>query len=158
MPAERSFAPLGKLPALVLLALGLPPLLVGAFRAIQVLRSIAPLEVAEGTVVANEPRSRPDPEGSRTFVRSYYPVVTFTTHNGQAQGFIDATGTSPAQYSVGDTIRVLYDPHDPSQAFVGSWRNTWQEPATYLALGLLPLLILAIWAAWTFTLARERQS
>jgi hypothetical protein len=113
-PHKRTFATLGTLPALVLILLALPPLVFGVIRALQVQRGIAGLEVAEGTIVRNGLRMSPDPEGSRTRDRYYYPVVSFTTPSGASHQFTDTTGASPAQYAVGDTVDVLFDPGGPT--------------------------------------------
>ena len=157
MPDERSFAPLGTLPVIVLLLLGLPPLVFGGIRALHVHRVIDGLELAEGTILANEIRTSPDPEGADSAIKSYFPVVSFTAPDGASHQFVDATGTSQEHYAPGDTVEVLYDPRAPTRALLKSWNNTWQEPVRYLALGSLPLLILVVWAAWTGIVAPRRR-
>jgi hypothetical protein len=154
MATERRLAPLGVLPAVVLLILGVPFLCLGLHQAWDAQERLAQYEVAEGTVTGNEVWRTNDPEGSAILRASYHPIVRFTTQNGETLEFTDAAGTQSPSYEVGDPVNVLYDPYDPGQARVRSWNLIWQTPVTNVALGLFPILVLVLWGAWSHVSAK----
>lgn len=60
---------------------------------------------------------------------AYFPIVAFTTANGEQQTFRSRSGRNPAAYRVGDRVDVLYPAGDPAGArtagffslFIGSF-------------------------------------
>jgi hypothetical protein len=72
----------------------------------------------------------------------YFPVVEFsTTGNGKVcfRSVIGSIG-SPG-YDTGTTVDVLYDPRNPSNARIGSFKQLWQGPLTTGGLGLILFLL-----------------
>jgi hypothetical protein len=67
----------------------------------------------------------------------YYPLVQFKTASGQALSFQSAVGSSPAGYSVGQQVKVLYDSRNPQQAEIDSMVSQWFVPGCMLAMGLM---------------------
>lgn len=55
----------------------------------------------------------------------YYPIVTFTTLQGQTVTFRSRTGSNPPAYEVGERIGVVYDPANPQGARHTGWFSLW---------------------------------
>ena len=81
--------------------------------------------VVESLHASGSPRSAP------------YPVVRFTTTDGTT---VSATSSSTrAGYRIGQTVRINYDPNDPSTVEISSWSSHWVGPA---GLGFFAVLFL----------------
>jgi len=158
MQLQLSVAPPGRLPATVLLILGLPLTILGSIQLFDTCRYLAQLQVADGIVTANDLETLPDPEGSHTLEHYYHPVIAFATRDGQALQFTDRIANSPRPFVAGTPVEVYYDPVQPDRASVRSWDRTWKQPLTYLGLGLLPLLTLTLWAIYTRARSAQSQS
>lgn len=96
---------------------------------------------AEGTVVrldwrVDMRRVRPS--------SGYQAVVRFRKADGGTHEFVDDSGSDPPRYSIGEKVRVLYDPADPRNAKIDSFRSLWLAPVLALFAGVL---ILGIFAA-----------
>lgn len=65
-----------------------------------------------------------------------YPVVRFTTADGQVVQFQAAQNSNPPHHRVGGSIRVLYDPANPQQVKFDTWRNRWGEGFLLISSGL----------------------
>jgi len=75
---------------------------------------------------------------------TYFPVVEFSitiAEKKRFQGSIGSTG-SPA-YETGDVVDVLYDPLDPRNAMIGTFKQLWAGPLTTGGIGLV-LSVLSI--------------
>lgn len=98
---------------------------------------------ASGTVVelqlVESKRSR-----NRNNSYVYYPVVTFTTAEGQTVTFRSRAGTNPPAYDKGETVEVLYLSDNPQNAQIKHWVSQWLLPTIILALGLINVLFGAI--------------
>jgi len=95
---------------------------------------------AEGTVV------RLDWRVDMRRVRSssgYQAVVQFRKADGGVMEFVDDGGYDPPRYSIGEKVRVLYDPADARDAKIDSFRSLWLAPVLALLAGGLILWILA---------------
>ncbi|MGH2710858.1 MAG: DUF3592 domain-containing protein [Actinomycetota bacterium] len=73
----------------------------------------------------------------------YKPVVQFTTADGQTAGFTGNVGSNPPRYSVGQTVKVLYSPTNPSDARIPGFFGMWFVPvflgifgAAFLGVGI----------------------
>lgn len=96
---------------------------------------------AQGTVVGNDYRAFA--EGGAAYV----PLVEFQAADGQVVRFTDSVGTIPPEFEQGEHVTVLYNPQDPENARLSTWKRIWFAPTLITSIGLIPLLVgLAI--AW----------
>jgi len=72
---------------------------------------------------------------------AFRPIVTFNTRAGRSVTFESNTGTNPPQFSIGDTVGVLYDPTRIEDARIKSAVSSW---SLYLIFGLLGGIFLLI--------------
>ena len=112
------------------LLVGLALLLVGGFwihhqQLDAFLGLIAKSESAEGRVVENRPVRVYPGSGSRTLpYTAYQAVVRFTDHNGETITFTDKLAFSRASFSVGQEVRIFYDPRNAQHAMIDrGWKN-----------------------------------
>ena len=86
---------------------------------------IANSESAVGQVVENRPVRVYPSSGSRTLpYTSYQAVVRFTDHNGQTITFADKLAFARPSFSVGQEVRIFYDPKDAQHAMIDrGWKN-----------------------------------
>lgn len=93
-----------------------------------------------GQVVANEEEWVSSASGpGRMF---HFPVVSFTTLNGEKRTFRSTTGEGRPK-AVGSEVPVLYDPENPSGATLGTFKALWLFPVA-LSLAGMPFLILGL--------------
>lgn len=91
-----------------------------------------------GRVVASEAEWISSANGpGREF---HFPVVTFKTVMGQEITFRSDTGEGRAK-PVGTEVPVLYDPDNPSDATLGSFKALWLIPVVLSLFGMPFLLI-----------------
>lgn len=86
-------------------------------------------EVAQGAVFANK-----ESKGNST------PVVDFTTPAGQQVRFVGNMSSHPPVYQVGEKVRVLYLPADPSTHAIDSFREMWFIPSVLMPIGIAAAL------------------
>jgi hypothetical protein len=148
--ARRTWRPNGIGLAIIGLCLlvGLPFVYIGAGEALDTRRVVERYVAVEGVVVDN--RLGVAGDGGQ----SYYPVVEFTTRDGGRDGarsvrFSDGIGSFPPDYEIGDRVAVLYDPDNPQDARIHSWKRLWFAPALIMGIGALPI-VAGLAAAWKF--------
>lgn len=100
------------LPGLIFVALGAGLLAGAAFAWLHTRRFVAGAAPGFGEVVGL--REHND-EGV-----SYSPVIRFSGPGGRAVEFTDNVSTNPPGYSVGDRVKILYDPASPKRARIAS--------------------------------------
>lgn len=88
----------------------------------------------KGTVVELSESSSTDDDGERT--TSIYPVVEFTPADGRARRFRGSTGSSSPDYSVGQSVDVVYHREDPDQAQLADFSQFWLGPVAITLFGL----------------------
>jgi hypothetical protein len=66
----------------------------------------------------------------------YCPTVEFTTASGERVQFQSSFGTMPASHKVGQTVKVLYDPHKPDAAEIDSGLSNWFVPGCLAAFAI----------------------
>ncbi|MCL4868451.1 MAG: DUF3592 domain-containing protein [Anaerolineae bacterium] len=120
---------------LFILLISAPFLGVGLYEMGQSRRIVREYAAATGTVVGNS--YSVDDEGGG----AYYPVVEFKPNDGRPVQFTSGIGSSPPDYQEGEQVAVLYDPENPRQAYINSWKRLWFAPTLFIAIGLLPLII-----------------
>ena len=60
--------------------------------------------------------------------RSYHPEVRWTDAAGREHRFIGGIGDSIPQYSVGERVRIRYDPSQPQAARIDTFWELWLGP------------------------------
>ena len=105
---------------------GLLFLILGGWQVVASWRAAVTWPKADGIVIKNVLLS----------TSGYVPVVRFVAGDGHKYRFTDAVGASVARYSVGERVRVAFDPEEPSSARIVSslWR-LWLVPAVFTLLG-----------------------
>jgi hypothetical protein len=68
------------------------------------------------------------------------PVVRFETAKGESHRFRARMMVSWRDYTVGDSVTVLYDPDAPDEALVDDSLRLWLAPVVSAALGLILML------------------
>jgi len=86
----------------------------------------------------------------------YYPVVEFKIPSGLTLSFHSSVGSSPAGYSVGQQVKVLYNPRNPQEAEIDDLSSQWLVPGCMLAMGL-GFTILGLFLAVVMTLVMVNQ-
>lgn len=110
-------------------AVGVVALIVGAVLLVRTAQFVARAEHATGTVI--DLSRETDSEGQDIF----YPVVRFTTADGDEIEFKSSSGSAPASESPGDRVDVLYDPNDPNDAQLGGFFHLWLFTIIPFAIG-----------------------
>jgi len=79
---------------------------------------------------------------------AYFPVFSFRDGQGKEQVIHSSSGSFPPAYEVGDTVPVLYNPNDPSNAKIDSFFSIWGIPFITGIIGLVVLpagLLILYW-------------
>jgi hypothetical protein len=91
---------------------------------------------ATGTVVRLEIKQSTDTDG--LVVDYVRPVVSFQA-NGKNVEFVSVVGSRPAQYEIGDKVRVIFPADDPHAARINGWVEQCGEPFGFVFLAALAL-------------------
>lgn len=121
--------------------LSLPFLGVGLYEALESQKRMAAFLRTTGTVVNN---SYATTSHDGTVSGAYYPVVEFSDRNGTLVRFQDGIGSLPPDYSVGEQVALLYNPLNPKEARVYTWKRIWFAPTLFIVIGSLPIVIAAV--------------
>ncbi len=85
-------------------------------------------------------------------VINYNPIVEFTDANGENFRFVGSTGGGGRPViETGSEVEVIYDPADPHQAQIASFKQFWLGPLVVTVCGLIFLLM----GAGSFFLTRD---
>jgi hypothetical protein len=80
--------------------------------------------------------------GQRVFsVTSVFPVIAFSTPDGREFEFEALVGGTTPDYQLGERVRVMYNPENPTEARIGETENLWGIP---IVLGGFGLIVAAI--------------
>ncbi|MFE3633885.1 DUF3592 domain-containing protein [Streptomyces cellostaticus] len=95
---------------------------------------------APGTVVALEWRE--DHGGGSRRKRAHdgpvaYPVVAFTSADGEHRTFRGSFGSDPPSYETGEHVEVLYDADSPGDARIKGFASLWLLPLIFGGIGLV---------------------
>lgn len=71
----------------------------------------------------------------------YYPIFSFTDKEGKTYAFKSSSGSNPPAYKTGDTVSVLYDPENPTEARADSFFDLWLFPVLAVAMGIGSIII-----------------
>jgi Protein of unknown function (DUF3592) len=129
----------------IFLLVGLGMLGGGAYNGVSTFHFLGNAVSASGVVIDLEARWDSDDGGY-----TYYPRVRFATEGGRPFEFTGNVGSSPASFDVGEEVRVLFDPAEPSKASIDSFMQLWFTPlllagmgTVFAAVGLLGTLAVA---------------
>jgi hypothetical protein len=102
---------------------------------------IAKSESAAGQVVENRPVTVYPGSGSRTLsYTAYQAVIKFSDRNGLTITFTDKLAFSRPSFSVGQEVRIFYDPRNTQHAMIDrGWKN-FVIPGICLVFGGLIVL------------------
>lgn len=70
-----------------------------------------------------------------------FPVVKFTTLEGQTQTFRSPAGSTPAAYEIGEIVDVVYNPLSPSEAQIMGFWSMWGGAVVCMALGGILMIV-----------------
>lgn len=115
----------------IMLVIGLGILFLGLQWRASTQNQIAAMIPAEGRVVDVVSRTRTSGGERKTL---FYPVVEFRTVDGESIRFEGSTGSNPAAYRAGDTVKVLYDPQTSQSALIDSW-EVWMPSGIVIGIG-----------------------
>ena len=89
---------------------------------------------ATGTVVEMAPVERESDE-NRTI--EYVPVFRFQAADGHTYTITSKTSTNPPEFSVGETITVLYETSNPAGATANAFWQLWLTPVVLVLIGAI---------------------
>ncbi|WP_051095249.1 DUF3592 domain-containing protein [Streptomyces sp. LaPpAH-108] len=101
---------------------------------------LASAERAQGTVVALEWRDGHSSGVSRhrrSSGPSAYPVVAFTTKDGERRTFRSDAGSNPPAYEEGERVEILYRADSPEDARINGFLSLWLLPLIFGGIGAL---------------------
>lgn len=75
---------------------------------------------------------------------TYAPRYRFVVEGQQAYTVISSSSSSPPAYDVGEQVKVLYDPENPTDAKIDSFMGLWFGPVLIIGMGLVFSLIAVI--------------
>ncbi len=70
-----------------------------------------------------------------------FPVVQFTTLEGQTHVFRSPAGSTPPAYEIGEIVDVVYNPLLPSDAQIMGFWNVWGGAVVCMALGGILVIV-----------------
>lgn len=122
---------LGVVLPVIFLLVGTGLLTIAARQAARTRAFLETAKEAPGEVVALEE----EPAMEAGDPRTYRPVVSFTPGGGAQLRFSALAHSNPPAYTLGASVRVLYDPGRPFEARIRSFRELWMAPLLLGALG-----------------------
>jgi hypothetical protein len=126
---------------LILSVTCLPFFAVGAFETYSTARELQSNARVVGTVTGNV-YSTTNNDG--VVSGAYHPAVEFTDLSGAKARFTDRIGSLPADYELGMSVEVIFEPDKPQNARIYSWKRFWLAPTIFVLVGVLPFLIAAL--------------
>jgi len=83
--------------------------------------------------VANHELRYVENSGKRTYY--YYPIVEFTTQDGEFIRFEDENGSRAPSYEKNQSVKILYDPDTPGTAIIDRGIENWFLPLLVIFAG-----------------------
>lgn len=77
---------------------------------------------------------------------TYRPTIGFTDQSGQARTFTES-GSDPPGFRVGQHVRVIYDPNNPSRAHINAFSTLWLDQ-TFMGIIGLAFTVIGSLATW----------
>lgn len=79
---------------------------------------------------------------------TYAPVIRFTGPGGRVVEFTESVSSNPPAHRVGEQVKILYRPEDPSRARVASTVNLYLLAMIFGGIGGLVSIIGLLWAVF----------
>jgi hypothetical protein len=148
----------GYLLPLVFLLTGVASLGSGAYYWKQTAAFLA--KAIEGTgeviVMRGEDRHIQFPRQLGEVEETYRPIILFTTREGQQVRYDSIVASYPPRYSVGDKVRILYDPDRPELARINDFSDLWLRPVFLGGVGSILAVLGAASLHTRYKYGRER--
>jgi hypothetical protein len=101
---------------------------------------LATAATAWGEVIDLETRRAYGRQGKRSYVYSiYHPVVRFPLPDGEMVQFTSQIGSTPPEFQVGQSVKVLYHPAQPQSARIQGFWELWGQATFCAGLGVILL-------------------
>ncbi len=107
-------------------------------------------ETVSGVVIANVLTRSTSHNGGTSYRYYYHPRVRFQTDTGADVQFVSGAGADPPSYHVNDTVTVLYDPQNPSNASIKGFFSLWGAAFVLMILGVAFSLFGGVPLAWMY--------
>ncbi len=114
---------------------GLPFFGYGVYKVYDTNKKLQGAVETEGIVVDNDLQLFSDGTSS------YVPVVKFTTETGESIRFTDGVGSIPPDFDEGETVKVVYQPENPREAYINTWFRLWFGSVIWLIIGAIPMIV-----------------
>jgi hypothetical protein len=105
--------------------------------------NFATYKKTEGTVI----RLREVPETENTGI-TYAPVIKYKDASGKEYTYESKHSSDPPDFNVGEKVQLIYDPADPEEVYVDSFREKWVLTIVLFLCGLIVFPI-SIWMIFT---------
>lgn len=120
----------------IVLALGLGMIGVGGYWCWQQWTFTANSASTYGQVIENRREEFTNRRDSFSHT-AYRAIVRFTTDHNQIVICRDAVAFNPPSFSVGQTVKILYDSRDPQHSVIDRGRENFLIPGAIVVLGVL---------------------
>lgn len=116
---------------IIVILAAIVPLGVSAYLFMNTRKFVNAATKTKGTVIRLDPR-----EGSKGGT-IYLPIFEFRTLDGQVITVAHDSAQKPAQYKVGQSIDVLYNPENPQDAKISGSTNLYMLPVIFAVVGVV---------------------
>lgn len=113
-------------------------LLLAAIFAVSAARFVSRSVAAAGTVTGVSQNASAD--DGKTY---YYPEFSFVAQDGKTYTAASNTGSTSPAYTVGQSVRILYDKTNPNSARIDSFGQIWGGSLLFALCGVVFLSISA---------------
>lgn len=144
---QRSRLVFGFVVPLVFIVVGCVALVIGAVSLVETKRFLAEAVAGNGIVVNFvEQTTSTRSNGNSQIETVFCPVVRFATPGGGTAQFQADDCSAPRAFRVGQSVRILYDQQNPTNARLDTWNSLWGS----ILLLPLGLVFLAAGAGWYY--------
>lgn len=71
---------------------------------------------------------------------TYHPIYAYE-YNGQSYTHTDRVGSNPPSYSVGEEVRIMVNPDDPTEIYLPDSKAGWFVGGAFAAIGFAVMLV-----------------
>lgn len=136
---QRKSLNVKKLMSIPVLVLATPMTLYDAVGTFQTITFVSQAKEAQGIVFGWKDRSIKS--GIIGEQSSRHPRIQFQTKNGQLIEFISQVGSQGGGYRLKQSVPVLYNPDNPTNARISSFVSLWLFSTGFFGIGIFAFLI-----------------